>query len=154
MWGSPANAFSSLFPYCRISSSVPSLILAIIVKPWPAGVLGKMGPYRPCSRAKYPSIGIAIACGLDQSFVLCLSTKCSLCGWSFGSSCFFDADRLVIIPSFSARSNTYELSLLIRFTPVRFAFACQNIEPVRDSTTVSPVSKVERIELDRLNGRH
>src|SRR4029078_8812163 len=42
----------------------------MIVKPWQAGVRGYVGAYRPCSSVKYPSLGIAFAAGLVQSFAL------------------------------------------------------------------------------------
>lgn len=49
-------------------SSVPALTFAMIVKPWQAEVRGYVGPYRPCSSVKYPSLGIAFAAGWVQSF--------------------------------------------------------------------------------------
>src|SRR5690242_13170077 len=54
------------------------MILAMIVNPKHAGVLGKTMPYLPCSGgAKYPSFGIAIACGLVQSLPGGVAVLCS-----------------------------------------------------------------------------
>src|SRR6476469_39766 len=45
------------------------MILAMMVKPQHAGLLGKIGPYLPCCTlsSKTPPFGIAIAAGLVQS---------------------------------------------------------------------------------------
>src|SRR5207247_9596129 len=50
----------------------------MIVKPWHAGGLGKIGPYRPRSSLslKYPSFGIAIAAGFIQLSFLAVSATC------------------------------------------------------------------------------
>src|SRR5690242_149209 len=58
---------SMVLPYARTTSSRPSFTLAMIEKPWQAGVFGYVGPYRPRSSSKYPSGGIAIAAGVLQS---------------------------------------------------------------------------------------
>src|SRR6185369_5739986 len=44
----------------------------MIVNPWHAGVLGKIGPYFPCGRVER-SLGKAIACGLISILKLLLS---------------------------------------------------------------------------------
>ena len=43
---------SMVFPYARTTSSRPSFTFAMMENPWQAGVLGKMGPYRPRSSSK------------------------------------------------------------------------------------------------------
>src|SRR5207247_10292341 len=50
----------------------------MIVKPWHAGVLGKIVPYRPRSSLslKDPSFGIAIAAGFIQLSFLAVSATC------------------------------------------------------------------------------
>src|SRR6185436_4908416 len=47
------------------------MIFAMIVNPWQAGVLGKIGPYLPCGRVER-SLGNAIACGLISILKLLL----------------------------------------------------------------------------------
>ena len=49
----------------------------MIVNPWQAGVLGKIGPYLPCGRVEV-SLGNAIACGLISILKLLLSQSRSL----------------------------------------------------------------------------
>src|SRR3979490_3253656 len=56
-----------------MACSRPGMTFATTENPWQAGVLGKMGPYRPFSSVKYPSFGIAIAAGFVQSVSLGLA---------------------------------------------------------------------------------
>src|SRR3954454_14631031 len=66
--------------------SVPGLIFAMMVKPWHAGVLGKIGPYRPCSSSKNPSFGIALAAGFVQS--CCMSAFLPFLSRAFAQGCW------------------------------------------------------------------
>ena len=52
-------------------------------------VFGKIGPYRPCSSLKYPSLGMAIAAGFVQSPAFARAASCS------GTSTFASASLIV-----------------------------------------------------------
>src|SRR6202048_2652503 len=79
------------------------MIFAMIVNPYHPGLLGKIGPYLPCSTfsLKNPPLGIAIAAGLVQSccsFVSGIAAPFPFHGWkrtrSAQSPLAIEQDRL------------------------------------------------------------
>src|ERR1700730_8979155 len=60
------------FACTQNAGHVTGIIFGIVDNPYQAGVLGKIGPYLPCSTlsSKKPPLGIAMAAGFVQSSCL------------------------------------------------------------------------------------
>src|ERR1700730_14676203 len=63
------------FACTQNAGHVTGIIFGIVDNPYQAGVLGKIGPYLPCSTlsSKKPPLGIAMAAGFVQSSCFDLS---------------------------------------------------------------------------------